>query len=130
MESTDNMSLERSLRLLTYLATAITFPLGIAATVVSLQHQYTRWAPRHVTAFCFVFIPLVLTVVASSISLQYMKKHGKKPRALHFKVLDLVATLAYFAVLIPCWVLEIQEYSAGGFGLLTGYTTAGMIVNM
>ena len=130
MESTDNLSLQRSLRLLTYLATAITFPLGIVATVLSLKHQRSYWHGRHVTAYCFIFIPLTLTVVASSLSLQYMKKHCKRANALHFKVLDLTATLAYFAVLVPCWALELREFSAVGFGLLTGYTTVGMILNM
>ncbi|KAF2828172.1 hypothetical protein CC86DRAFT_369299 [Ophiobolus disseminans] len=124
------MSLERPLRLLTYLATAITFPLTIAATVVSLAHQRHRWARRHVTAFCFVFIPLALTVVASSAALQYMRKHGKSPRALAFKALDLVSVFAYIAVLIPCWTVEIKEFGEGGFGLLVGYTTAPMILNM
>jgi hypothetical protein len=124
------MSLERSLRLLTYLATAITVPLAIAATVVSLEHQRNRWARRHVTAFCFVFIPLAITVIASSMNLQYTRKHGKRPCALHFKILDLVSVLAYIGVLVPCWTVEISEFSAGGFGLLVGYTTAPMILNM
>ncbi|KAF2621685.1 hypothetical protein BU25DRAFT_443636 [Macroventuria anomochaeta] len=130
MEPASATSLERPLRLLTYLATAITIPLNIAATILSLEKQRHRWARRHVTAYCFVFIPLALTVAASSMSLQYMKKHGKSPRALHFKVLDLVSALAYIAVLIPCWVLEIREFNAGGFGLLTGYVTAPMILNL
>jgi len=130
MESTDNLSLQRSLRLLTCLAAAITLPLGIAATVVSLQYQRHRWARRDVTAYCFIFIPLTLTVIASSLSLHYMKHHGKRASAWHFKVFDLAATFAYFAVLVPCWALEIREFDAGGFGLLTGYTTAGMILNM
>jgi putative Mn2+ efflux pump MntP len=130
MQSTDKMSVDRSLRILTYLTTAIALPLNIAATVLSLAFQRHRWARRHVTAFCFIYVPLVMTVVASTISLLYMRKHGKSPRALHYKVFELVSVLGYIAVLIPCWSLEIREFSAGGFGLLVGYLTAPMILNM
>jgi hypothetical protein len=71
-----------------------------------------------------------MTVATSSISLQYIRKHGKSSNALRFSILDLVPALAYIGVLIPCWVVEIEEFNAGGFGLLAGYTTAPMILNM
>jgi hypothetical protein len=83
-----------------------------------------------VTAFCFAYIPLAITVVASSTNLQYIRKHGKGPRALYVTLLDLVSVLAYISVLIPCWTVEIKEFSTGGFGLLDGYATAPMVVNM
>ncbi|KAF9695460.1 hypothetical protein EKO04_006466 [Ascochyta lentis] len=124
------MSYERPLRLLTFLATAIATPLNIVSTVLSIEYQYGRWYHRDVTAFCFAFIPLALTVLASTMSLQYTKMHGKSPRGLLYILLDTASVSAYIGVLIPCWVLEIREFSAGGFGLLVGYTTAPMIVNM
>jgi|SRR5690242_4379077 len=133
MDPADATALERPLRLLTYLTTAITIPLNIAATVLSLEHESGGgwWrSRRHATAFCFVFIPLAMTVAASFISLKYMAKHGKSPRAIQFKVLDLAAVLTYIGVLIPCWAVEIREFNAPGFGLLIGYVTAPMIVNM
>ncbi|KAF2995253.1 hypothetical protein E8E13_003467 [Curvularia kusanoi] len=131
MEHTQAASLERPLRLLTYLTTAIALPLNIAATIISIENQYyRRWGMRHVTAYCFIFIPLALTVVTSSASLICMRKQGKGPRTWHFRALDLAAVCAYFAVLVPCWALEIREFNTGGFGLLTGYLTAPMIINM
>ncbi|KAJ4991789.1 hypothetical protein SVAN01_02639 [Stagonosporopsis vannaccii] len=131
MDPTDATAFERPLRLLTYLATAITVPLNIAATILSLEHQRFWWSDRrHVSAFCFVFIPLAMTVAASFVSLKYMGTHGKSPRALQFKVLDLAALVAYIGVLVPCWAVELREFSAPGFGLLTGYVTAPMILNM
>ncbi|KAJ4315078.1 hypothetical protein N0V94_006132 [Neodidymelliopsis sp. IMI 364377] len=71
-----------------------------------------------------------MTVVSAIISLQYTKKHGKSPTGIQFKVLDLVAVLAYIGVLIPIWAVEIRKLRLSGFGLLVGYTTAPMIVNM
>ena len=130
MEPTDATALDRSLRLLTCLGTAICIPLNIAATVLSLENQGRRWARRHITAYPFIFVPLAVTVASAILSLQYMKKHGKTPRALHFAVLDVVAVFGYIGTLIPCWALEIREFGAGGFGLLTGYVTAPMIVSM
>lgn len=131
MESTKDVSLERPLRLLTYLTTAVAIPFSIAATVLSVEHSRSDWRNhRDATAFCFVFIPLAMTVVTSSLSLLYLKKHGKSPSALHIKVLDSVSAATYFAVLVPCWVVEIELFNAGGFGLLAGYTTAPMIINM
>jgi hypothetical protein len=130
MEPADATALDRPLRLLTCLTTAICFPLNIAATILSLEHQGRRWARRHATAYCFIFIPLAVTLASALLSLQYMKKHGKTPRALHFAVLDIIAIVGYIGTMIPCWALELQEFSAGGFGLLTGYVTAPMILSM
>lgn len=130
MDPTSDMSLDRPLRYLTYLATAIAVPLNIAATALSLEYQHRRWAPRGATAFCFAFIPLAMTAVTSFLSLQYRNKHGKSPRESHFKVFDAVSAMTYFGILVPCWALEIREFGAGGFGLLVGYTTAPMILNM
>lgn len=130
MDTKNATALEGGLRLLTCLTTAIALPLNITATIISMNHQRSRWARRGVTTFCFIFIPLALTVFIASITLQYMKKHSKTPRALYFKALDFAAACAYFAVLVPCWALEIREFNAVGFGLLTGYVTAPLIVNM
>ncbi|KZM20311.1 uncharacterized protein EKO05_0006980 [Ascochyta rabiei] len=124
------MSLERPLRLLTYLATAVAVPLNIVATVLSIANQNRGWDSRNATAFCFAFIPLALTVAASTMSLQYMKKHGKSPRGSILMLLDVASVSAYIGVLVPCWSIEILEFSTGGFGLLVGFTTAPMIINM
>ena len=133
MEPTDATSLERHLRLLTFLTTAIALPLNIAATVLSLKHPQRGWwhgSRRVVTAYCFIYIPLALTCFAASTSLVYIRKHGKIPRGFHLRALDFMAICFYIAVMIPCWALEIWEFNTGGFGLLTGYLTAPMIVNM
>ena len=133
MEPTDATSLARHLRLFTLLTTAIAVPLNIAATVLSLKHPQGGWwrQPRRtVTAYCFVFIPLALTCFAASTSLVYIKKHGKNPRSFHLRALDFSAICFYIAVMIPCWAVEIRKFNSGGFGLLTGYLTAPMIVNM
>jgi hypothetical protein len=130
MEPADATALDRTLRLLTCLATAICVPLDIAATVLSMKFQSYRWARRGVTAYCFIFIPLAITVVSAILSLRYMKKHGKTPRGLDITVLDLAAICGYIGTMITCWVLEISEYNDGGFGLLTGYLTAAMMVSM
>jgi len=130
MEPADATALDHPLRLLTCLATAICIPLNIAATILSLHNQGNRWGRRHATAYPFIFVPLAITVTSALLSLQYIKKHGKIPRAFHFIVLDLAAIFGYIGTLIPCWALEIREFSAGGFGLLTGYVTAPMILSM
>lgn len=130
MEPANATAFDRPLRLLTCLTSAICVPLNIAATILSLEYQSRRWARRGVTAYCFIFIPLAVTVASALLSLQYMKKHGKTPRALYFAALDLIAIIGYIGTLITCWALEIKEFNAVGFGLLTGYVTAPMIVNM
>ncbi|KAF3050078.1 hypothetical protein E8E11_010083 [Didymella keratinophila] len=112
MEPADATTLDRPLRLLTCLVTAICIPLNIAATVLSLKFQGNRWGGRHVTAYPFSFVPLAITVTSVLL------------------ILDLVAIFGYIGTLIPCWALEIREFSAGGFGLLTGYVTTPMILSM
>lgn len=59
-----------------------------------------------------------------------MKKHGKTPLAVRFAIVDLLAVFGYIGVMIPMWTLELDEYRDGRFGLLVGYVTAPMIVNM
>lgn len=130
MEPTNATSLDRPLRLLTCLATAICVPLNIVATALSLEHQRGRWTSRPVTAYCFIFIPLAITVTSAVLSLQYMKKHDKTPRALGYTILDLLAIFGYISTLIPCWAREISDFNDAGFGLLTGYVTAPMILTM
>jgi hypothetical protein len=44
--------------------------------------------------------------------------------------LDGVASITYLGVLIPIWAVEVGELHLSGFGLLVGYCTAPMIVNM
>lgn len=125
------MLAERYIRLFTYIATAIAVPLNIVSTILSLVHErQTHWHSRPVTAFCFAFIPLAMTVIASYRSLQYIRKHGETPTSFHFTVLDLASALTYIAVLVPIWVIEIRRFAAGGFGLLVGYATVPMILNM
>lgn len=125
MYSSDATAIERPLRLLTYLATAIALPLNIAATIVSLDGRQSR-----VSAFCFIYIPLAVTVTASSMSLKRMAEQGKSPRTAQIKALDLVAIFLYLGALIPCWAIEVRVMRSPGFGLLIGYITAPMILNM
>ena len=125
------MSLERHLRISTLLATAIAFPLDLATTIISINEEKNNYySGRSITTFSFGFIPLAMTVVASFTSLQHTKKHGKVSDALHIRMLDLVAVLAYISVLVPIWVIEIGRLEKSGFALLAGYTTAPMIVNL
>lgn len=81
------------------------------------------------TAWCFTFIPLALTAAASALSLMHYRRCGSKPGA-RFASIDLLALVAYVAILIPVWAVEIGKLEEPGFGLLAGYTTAPMIVNM
>lgn len=129
MNPADATTLDRPLRLFTCLATAICVPLNIVATILSLDFQRNEYG-RPVTTYPFIFIPLAITVASAILSLQYMRKHGKTPRAPGFVALDLVAIFGYIGTLVPCWALEILEFNAGGFGLLTGYLTAPMILTM
>lgn len=71
-----------------------------------------------------------MTAVASYRSLQYIKKHGEAPTSFHFKFLDLLSVLTYIGVLVPIWSFEIRRFNEGGFGILVGYTTVPMILNM
>ncbi|KAH4073965.1 hypothetical protein HBI56_049720 [Parastagonospora nodorum] len=118
------MSHDRTLRVLTLLTTALATPLLIGATVLSLQPE--SWYRRRVSAFCFGYIPLALTAAASVIGIA---RHGKTPK-ISIALLDLVAAVTYVALLIPIWSIEVPRLNQGGVGLLIGYTTAPMIVNM
>jgi uncharacterized membrane protein YhaH (DUF805 family) len=79
-----------------------------------------------VSTFCFAFIPLALTALASIFGL---RRDGKKPSLVVFS-LDFVAAVFYAALLIPIWAVEVGRLHQVGLGLLVGYTTAPMIVNM
>jgi hypothetical protein len=121
------MSHDRTLRVLTLFTTALATPLLIGCTVASLQSEYSRyWQRRTVSAFCFGFIPLALTAATSTIGIA---RHGRMPNTL-VSLLDLAAAIMYVALLIPVWAVEVPYMNRGGLGLLIGYTTAPMIVNM
>lgn len=47
-----------------------------------------------------------------------------------FKLVDGVAGIVYLSILIAIWAVEIGNLERPGFGLLAGYTTAPMIINM
>jgi uncharacterized membrane protein YhaH (DUF805 family) len=118
------MATDRTLRVLTLLTSALATPLLIGCTVLSLHES--RWERRKVSAFCFAFIPLAFTALASIVGL---RRNGKKPNLMVF-LLDLVAAVLYMALLIPIWAVEVGRLHLVGLGLLVGYTTAPMIVNM
>jgi hypothetical protein len=118
------MASDRTLRILTLLTSALATPLLIGCTVVSLHQSY--WHRRKVSAFCFAFIPLALTALASIFGL---RRDGKKPSLVVF-TLDFVAAISYVALLIPIWAVEVGRLPQVGLGLLVGYTTAPMIMNM
>ena len=118
---------ERPLRILTLFTSAVATPFLIASTILSLQSGY--WYRRDVTAFCFGYIPLFMTAVASTISLITQRRHSRLPDA-RFSLLDALAGVTYFSILIAIWAAEIVEMGDGGLGLVAGYTTAPMIVNM
>jgi uncharacterized membrane protein YGL010W len=125
------MSHDRSLRIFTLLTTALATPLLIGCTVASLQsnsgqYYYYHSYRRTVSTFCFGFIPLALTAGASVIGIA---RHGSKPQ-LAVSLLDLAAAVSYVALLIPIWAVEVSKMNKGGLGLLIGYTTAPMILNM
>lgn len=124
------MAYERALRGLTLITTAVAVPLLIATTVVSLKKDYDRyWDSRHVTAFCFGYIPLAATTITSVASLIYHRKHGRMPGS-RFILLDAFCFVAYLSILLPIWLIEIGRLVQPGWGLLAGYLTAPMIVNM
>lgn len=118
------MSHDRNLRILTLLTTALAMPLLIGSTVASLELR--SWYRRRVSAFCFGYVPLALTAAASIIGIT---KHGRM-RRFSIALLDLTAAVTYVAVLIPIWSIEVPRLNQGGVGLLIGYTTAPMIINM
>jgi hypothetical protein len=124
------MSHDRSLRIFTLLTTALATPLLIGCTVASLHSETDRYyyysRPRTITTFCFGFIPLALTAGASVVGIA---KHGSKAKVI-LSIVDLAAAVSYVALLIPIWAIEVSKMNKGGLGLLIGYTTAPMIVNM
>ena len=122
------MAQERPLRILTLLTSALALPLLIATTVISLESPYW-YSHRDVTAFCFGYIPLAMTAVASTVSMVHQRRRGTVPGP-RFSILDGLAGIMYFAILIPIWAVEVGDLGAPGYGLLAGYTTSPMIVNM
>lgn len=126
------MGVERPLRVLMLLTTALATPLLIATTVVSIQREkrdYYWSGERPVTAFCFGYIPLALTAFACVASLHHHRKHGSSPGA-RLALLDAFAGVGYLSILLPIWIVEIGRLAQPGFGLLVGYLTAPMIINM
>lgn len=79
-----------------------------------------------VSAFCFGYIPLAMTCATSIIGIVRSKRLSKYSIAL----LDLAAATTYIAILVPIWAYEVGHLNQGGVGLLIGYTTAPMIINM
>jgi hypothetical protein len=70
-----------------------------------------------------------MTAVASAVSIIHQRRRGSVPGP-KFTLLDGLAGITYLAILIPIWAVETGELGAPGYGLLAGYTTAPMIVNM
>jgi hypothetical protein len=118
------MSQDRNLRILTLGTTALATPLLIGCTVLSFETH--SWYRRTVTTFCFGYIPLAFTAAASA---HGITRHGRVPR-FSIALLDLLAAVMYVAVLIPIWAVEVPRLNQGGVGLLIGYSTAPMIINM
>jgi hypothetical protein len=118
------MSQDRNLRILTLGTTALATPLLIGCTALSFETY--SWYRRTITTFCFGYIPLAFTAAAS---VNGITRHGRMPR-FSIALLDLVAAVTYVAVLIPIWAVEVPRLNQGGVGLLIGYTTAPMIINM
>ncbi|KAF2028874.1 hypothetical protein EK21DRAFT_101492 [Setomelanomma holmii] len=125
------MAYDYALRILTLLTTGLATPLLIATTIVSFQVSNSRWHynRRTVTVFPFAFIAFAMTTVASTIALIYNRRHGRMPN-FRFALIDFAASLVYVGLLIPIWAVEIRQLRDPGFGLLAGYTTSPMIVNM
>jgi hypothetical protein len=125
------MAHERTLRLLTLLTTILATPLIIGCTVVSFRRRYHYYYSdrRKVTAWCFAYVPLALTAAASAIALLHHRRNGRMP-SFKYTLLDFAAALLYIGVLIPVWAVEIGNLREPGFGLLAGYATAPMIINM
>jgi peptidoglycan/LPS O-acetylase OafA/YrhL len=119
------MSADRTLRILTLLTSALAVPLLIGSSIASLKARGS-WHHRNLTEFCVAFIPLGLTAAASIVGI---RRRGREP-GIKVSCLDLAAAVTYLAILIPIWVVDIGYSSAPGMGLLVGYTTALMIVNM
>jgi hypothetical protein len=121
---------ERGLRVVTLLTTAIATPFLIALTVISVGNAHNcLYRYRNITAFCFAYFPLAITAVASAVSIRHHRKHNRVPGP-RLAILDGIASIAYLGILTPIWAVEIEELELPGFGLLAGYCTAPMIVNM
>jgi hypothetical protein len=122
----------RPLRVLTLFLSALATPLLIGTTVAAFaadRHSYYWHSQRNVNAWCFGYIPLALTAAASAIGLMHFRKHGRMPN-FKYTLIDLFAFVWYLALLIPIWAVEIGKLRQPGWGLLAGYTTAPMIINM
>ncbi|KAF1844419.1 uncharacterized protein K460DRAFT_397520 [Cucurbitaria berberidis CBS 394.84] len=125
-----NMAHERSLRVLMLIGAAVATPFLIPTTIISLNSESRYYYDhRTVTTFCFAYFPLALTALASTLSLLHYRKYGRSPghRFAHF---DAFASALYLGVLGPIWGIEVDRISDGGYGLLVGYLTAPMILNM
>jgi EamA domain-containing membrane protein RarD len=123
------MSQDRSLRVLTLLTTATAFPLLIVATALSFEGRNSGrawWDRPKVTTFCFGYIPLFFTAVSAIIAIKW---HERTP-ILTVSLLDLAGAISYVALLIPIWAIDVGRMNKGGLGLLVGYTTAPLILNM
>jgi hypothetical protein len=123
------MSQDRNLRVLTLLTTATAFPLLIVATALSFEGKYSGrgwWERPKVTTFCFGYIPLFFTAVAAIVAIRW----GKRSPILALSLLDFAGATGYMALLISIWAIEVKRMSNAGLGLLVGYTTAPMILNM
>ncbi|KAH7392390.1 hypothetical protein DE146DRAFT_758112 [Phaeosphaeria sp. MPI-PUGE-AT-0046c] len=123
------MSQDRNLRVLTLLTTALAFPLLIVSTALSFEGRNSGrawWERPKVTSFCFGYIPLFFTTVAAIIAIRYRKQ----PYIRTVFLLDFAGAVGYVAVLVPIWVIEVERMNKGGLGLLVGYTTAPMVLNM
>ncbi|KAG9191879.1 hypothetical protein G6011_10613 [Alternaria panax] len=70
-----------------------------------------------------------MTAVASTVSIAYQRRRGSAPGP-RFTLLDGLAGVMYLAILIPIWAVGTGNLEAPGYGLLAGYTTSPMIVNM
>jgi hypothetical protein len=123
------MSQDRNLRVLTLLTTATAFPLLIVTTALSFEGRNSGrawWERPKVTVFCFGYIPLFFTAIAAIIAIKW----HKRSTILAVSLLDLAGAIGYMALLIPIWAIEVARMNKGGLGLLVGYTTGPMILNM
>lgn len=114
------MDLHRFLRYEALFNTALALPLVIALSAA--VHPF--WA--------ILTVPMASTVVTCSIALRRYKdtEHGQMPRLSGFQgLLELWSSVAYLAILCLNWAFSFSwRYS--GYGLLAGYGTAPLIVNM
>lgn len=124
------MGYERPLRILTLVNATIALPLLIATNVVLVNILYkSYWLPRQVPAVTLAYPSLILTAITSGASLYQNRKHGQMPGG-RFALLDLFTSVYYLSILIPIFVLDIGDLRSPGYGLLAGYLTAPMVMNM